>query len=329
MYTYKVQTGRRCNHQPGWNLVFEWEDTIIDLLHCDFFYENKYSKYKNGFVKYLKFNPFKILDFLKNPQLRYLRFDMNAKDYDNYYNKPNMIHWIIDFWIPRDQLKKFEIAYNRCPLTLISSLEAYELLKQNNVSIPIVHLPLSISDKYRISPETRYDKDIDFLFFGRPNPVILEYCEQYSKEEPSFSYVTLKIESDHFNYYDNKGRFVGDCTSREDGLNLLRRSKIGMYTTPSMDCNKPGTNGYNQVTPRFLELISSGCHIVARYAENADTRYYELDKFCHNTESYSDFKKQIKHYLNCEVDMEMYSDYLNKHYTSRVIGELGRILNRL
>lgn len=323
-----LQTIRKVEKKLEWDLVYEWEDVIENQLPLTFKYESKLSKYKNGIVKYSKINPFVWENLFRSNDL-ILRFDMNAKDYDNYYNRSNMVHWIIDFWIEEKKLANFVKAYDRCPLVLISSKEAYDMLCKKNLGLNMAHLPLSLSDKYRITAETRFDKTIDLLIFGRPNPVLSAYCWKYADENPSFTFAYLKKEGYEFNYYTNKGKLLGNCRDRKDALNLLRAAKIGLYTTPSMDNNKVNTNGYNQVTPRFLELIASGCHIIARYADNSDTEYYELDKFCPNTISYDHFKEQVKRALSCDVDMTFYSDYLKKHYTSYVIKEFSKLLSSL
>lgn len=93
-----LQTIRKVEKKLEWDLVYEWEDVIENQLPLTFKYESKLSKYKNGIVKYSKINPFVWENLFRSNDL-ILRFDMNAKDYDNYYNRSNMVHWIIDFWI--------------------------------------------------------------------------------------------------------------------------------------------------------------------------------------------------------------------------------------
>lgn len=317
-----IRTVRKYESRPYWHLVYEWEDVFREQLCCSFLYETQITRCKNYLVRNIHFNPF----FCRCPSWYSLRFEMTAKDYPNYYNRKDIIPYIIDFWITPDTLKAFEKAYSNSPFVLISSAEAVAFLHENHCCLKYYHLPLSISDKYNLSRYINFEKRFDLVMFGRQNPVLKEYVLQYSQKHPDFYYAFLKIEDDKYNYYTNKGEYLGECGTRVQGLELLRKSKIGLYATPSLDNGKKFSNGYNQVTPRFLELLACGCHIIARYPQNEDTIFYQLPRFCIHTETYEQFEYQVDFALKTPIDIDFYKKYLSEHYTSVRVQKLLEIL---
>ena len=100
-----------------------------------------------------------------------------------------------------------------------------------------------------------------------------------------------------------------------------------VYSTPGIDGGETRTNGFNQITPRFLELIACGCHVIARYPSNPDTDYYEINKFCPNIEDYLQFEKRLDYCLETEVNLDNYRHYLLKHYTSVRCKELQHAIS--
>lgn len=74
----------------------------------------------------------------------------------------------------------------------------------------------------------------------------------------------------------------------------MRKGKMGLYSTPGIDGDESRTKGYHQVTPRFLELVATGCHIIARYSMNSDTEYYDLKSFSENIETYEQFEMAVQ-----------------------------------
>ena len=84
-----------------------------------------------------------------------------------------------------------------------------------------------------------------------------------------------------------------ELASRDGYLDSMKKSRIALYATPGIDGGEKRTNGFSQVTPRFLEMVASGCNIIARYKTNADTDYYELEKFCQSINTYEEFEKEM------------------------------------
>ncbi len=130
-------------------------------------------------------------------------------------------------------------------------------------------------------------------------------------------------------YYLSNGQKLGIFDTREEYWNLIKSAKVSIYTTSGMDDDKATGSAFHQVTPRFLELLASGCHVICRYENNSDTDYYELEKFSRSVEDYIEFEKQMDYYLSHEIDLNKYIKYLNKHYTSVRVAQLDDIINKI
>lgn len=324
-----ILTRRLYADRKSYDLVYEWEDQLVEqfgasLGFCPTF---EITKSTSPILKFL----FNCIDYLYQPfvtnQLA-LIFEMNpAFRRSKSVNKKNIIPWVIDFYMKdKSELSTFYKLYSNHPLVLISSKEVYDFLIEKNCPLNICHLALSISDKLRITPDTKFEKFFDVLLMGRQNPILLDYLNRY-KENKKVLIVSCKKENGHFNYYTSDGLFVGNADNREDCLELLKKSRIGFYSTQGLDGDSRSVraNGFSQVTPRFLEYLATGNHIIARYADNTDVDYFEMNKICPNIQCYEQFEEQMNRALFEPVDMRLYSDYLEKHYLSERVKYLKKI----
>jgi len=304
-----------------WNdIVYEWEDILSQELHLEIICIRE--KWTKGLLKKIPF-----AYYFATKRKFFLQFDMTPSTsmYDNISNK---VSCIIDFWY-KDRLYRLNKGYYFSKVLLISSKEAYEYLKDNGCKLNIKHWALSISDKYKINEDTKFEKKYDLVLMGRTNPVMLEWVKRYANTHSSFEYIYREPIDDKLIYVSNKGNVIGDFSDREKYMKLMSYSKVGLYATPGIDKGKDCANGFNQVTPRFLEYIANGCHILARYPKNPDTDYYELNKFCPNIETYEQFEDRLNEALDNPVDMIKYSQYLSKHYTSVRAKELKEIIQSI
>lgn len=235
---------------------------------------------------------------------------------------------IVDAFIAEDYLPVFYKKYGDCPLVLISSIETYEYLKSVNCPLNIKYWGLSLSDEYKLDANTEYSKEIDILLAGRQNGVLLAYLEQYLQNHEDIEVVRSDIEDGQLIFTSNNRGVLGSFNDRDEYIDLLRKSKIIMYATPGIDGGEVRTKGYNPVTPKYMEALSSQCKIIARYPDTVETRLYELDKICSNTDSYDTFKHHMDRYLDKKnkVNLPLYESILNKHYTSIRGKELKDIL---
>lgn len=319
-----VLTKRNHIADPSWDLIFEWEDIFNKALKCDLIIYPKFAD--NRIIRRIP-----IITNLLLPSECMVLFEMNTKRwFGNVNNKKNIIPIIVDFYLKECDLKKFYSSYSNNPVIFVTSREVYDFLHINNCPLHIEHLPLSISDKYCLSSNSIFaNRKYDLVMIGRQNKILSAFIERYSKCHPEFYYVYRTIKNGKFCYITSKGEEIGDISSRKDYFNLLKQSKVGLYSTPGIDGGESRTNGFNQVTPRFLELIASGCHVIARYPSNSDTFFYELDKFSPHVDTYEDFCRLLNKKLVVEPDYRMYSDYLSHHYTSVRAYEIKKILERI
>lgn len=317
MQIRRIITKRFYQRHPALQLVYEWEEIFKSQLNASYIVDFNNVTLAKLFGKLYNLFPL----CTHKPALL---MDMNPKDrITPHDNRSNVIPYIIDFYFKGDEdLNFFYKNYNKHKLIFISSIEVYEYLKSVGCPLNIEHLALSITDNLRITPESYFEKEFDVLLMGRQNPVLNGWLEKYRETHNNLRVVSCKREDGHYNYYDQNGMFMGNADKREGVLDLLRKSRIGLYTTKGVDGDgSDDTHGFSQVTPRFLEYIATGNHIIARYIKNSDTDFYEMSKICSNTETYEDFEIQMDNARSSDVDMILYSEYLQKHYTSTRVKE--------
>lgn len=319
-----IITLRKMGHWKDYGLVFEWEDVFKEKLQANFFYERKI--FNNRFL-----NDRPCISHLHLPRKYSFVFDMYTRLNNYRWNRTNIVPCIIDYYLPDDKISQFEKNYNKNPVVLISSRQVFCHLKEIGFNLPIAHLPLSLSDKYQININTRFNKEYDLVLAGRPNAVLHQYLLKYLKTHTQLRYVYNKKVNDTYIYYTSTGICLGSIDDRRSYLNLLSKSKIGFYSTPGIDEDEKriGNAGWNQVTPRLLEYLANGCHVIARYPQNPDTEYFELDKVTLPASDYKTFEQSMDRALSNEFDVKSCAVYLGKHYTSNRVTLLNNIINSL
>lgn len=321
MQLSRIITNRKIDFHPANDLVYEWEEDLRAYFDMQFYYNRAIKN-----QRYSKYIPF---------LLTVLQTDEPAFTYEmctfrhNGNNKRNIIPCIIDFYIRTPwQVRWWYMQYMFNPAVCVSSREVYEYIQSILHSPKIHHLPLSISDRYKISDATRYEKNYDLLIAGRQNPVLKSYFERYITEHPDTTFIRRDMRDGKAVYVDHTGKCIEQADSRDIYIGMMRSVRACMYSTPGVDGSRK-TNDFSQVTPHFLEIIAAGCHPLLRYPDNADTRYYELQSFCEHLETYEQFSKALDKARSEEVDMRKHSNYLQKHYTSNVAKQLQQILSTL
>ena len=314
----KIITKRKYKNWRSWQLVFEWEDIFKKELGASFVMNpNNGFHYRLGKTFGSFYDSLPISKFWPWPSFLYEM--LTTERVTPHCNSSRIIPCIIDWYLKTpEELRDFFKHYSNHKLILVTSKEVFDYLSLIDTPIPFGHLPLSISDKYRITPDTIFEKDLDVVLMGRQNPVLLEWLARYSESHPEITIVSSKREKDNYNYYTQDGKFVANAVGRNQCMDLLRRSKVSLYSTKGMDDDYTffNLNGFSQVTPRLFESMATGNHVIARYKENADTDFYQLNTIFPHTDSYESFKKQMDIALVQPVDMRAYSNYLEKHYTS-------------
>lgn len=331
-----IFTNRMFSREAYYDIVYEWEDILSDEL--------KLKKVGlsadwslSGLMRLMRYFKNCIISkelrnkggVLLTPKQTGIQFYMSVPFVKTRQSK-NVIPWIIDFYLSKDELSQFNEVYRKYPIVLISSKEAYEFIRSNlDVvrDVNFVHCALSISDKYKLSDQIGYEKEYDIALMGRQNPVLEKFFYMYAQSHPSLKYVYRKQQGNQFLYIchqNGEENIIDDVNTRDKYINLMRSVRIGLYATPGIDRN---VHGYNQVTPRFLELIACKAHVIARYPNNPDTEYYEMQRIAPSVNTYEEFEQAMDYALTHPVDEALYKEYLQKHYTSVRAKELKEMFS--
>ena len=157
----------------------------------------------------------------------------------------------------------------------------------------------------------------------------LFYNVEKGKKKSSNRFFLNNDDIENREYQTNKGLFIGKDTGRESYLDIIKKSKISVYSTPGVDKAKNVAGRFNQVTPRVLELISGGCYVLGHYPDNPDTEYYDLKSIVPQINSYSDFEFYMNLYRSKPSrDIVECRNYINKHNTSSRVVLLKDILKK-
>lgn len=172
---------------------------------------------------------------------------------------------------------------------------------------------------------TEIHKEYDLVLLGRLSNGFSAYLDRYIANNPGVSVLKRRFENGHFNLYDSEGRLVGNADTRANYMSLMK--KVVLSSTPHSIDGDRNTNGFSQVTPRFLEALAAGCNVVMRYADNADTRYFNLSAFGKNICSYEEFADTMDNALTTKPDMDFIRKYLADHTTDVRCEQLKAIFN--
>lgn len=306
------------------SIIYEWEDVISNELNIPVVKYPFIFRFTNHFgIHTPKLGPFNDT----------FRFVINGRDYDEPMNSKHIIPCIIDFFEIEDQLQEFYSKHSRNKIVLLSSPFDYHYLKENNCPLRIELFPYSLSDKYAIT-DTLLEKKYDIVLTGRQDPLLYSFFKEYVKKHPNVTYVkrgeNLEIDEKKTKaYYLNSKECIGTIDTREDFMKLQSQGRVTLYGVQGYDEN---TKGFYHMTPHFLEIIACGCHVIARYptgVNGIDAKFYDFEKFSPSIETYDEFESAMDQALKSEVDIDMYSSYLKKHYTSSRVKQLRELLNVL
>ena len=224
----RILTCRNFDQRFFWQIVFEWEDVFAKEMNLPLWEEPQIARNPHAFRLPL------LGDVVTMGKGNVFRYDMSSGNYD-FWNTKRVIPCIIDFLTNEKRLPEFEHAYRKHRMVLISSLEAYDFLRQHDTKLNIAHLPLSLSDKYRITASTKIEKKYDLVLMGRQNPVLMEFVHEYSRKHPDFVYVYKPELEKGFTYYTTRGEVVGNIVDREQYMQLTRQARCSLYSTQCVD----------------------------------------------------------------------------------------------
>lgn len=321
----KILTKRTNSGNYAQPIIYEWEDVMAKEFNATI----------DGYHSFYRLvNHFNIHNSLLGPSKDTFRFVNNGRDYDEPMNNKHVVPCIIDFFEKGEQLQEFYKKHSGNKLVLLSSPFDYHYLKANNCPLNIYPFPYSLSDKWAIT-DKKVEKKYDIVLTGRQDPLLYSFFKEYVRKHPDVIYVKRgqDLENDSKKtkeYYVNGKECIGAIDTREEFMQLQAQGKATLYGVQGY--LEGFTKGFYHMTPHFLEIIACGCHVMAHYPtgeEGVDPQYYEFDKFSPSIETYEAFESAMNKALCTEVDYDMYSSYLKKHYTSSRVKELKNVLSSL
>jgi hypothetical protein len=339
-----ILSSRAFEYNPSYQLIFEWEEDLgreleVPVIDAKPVYRkaiiNRATKKivnRLGSGAMVRLNNLVEQFSARNRRGLNLVFELYVAAEPNFTTSAQAVPIMVDFWKHTD-LANFYHTYRDCKLVLVSSLEAFNFLKENHCPLAIGHLGLSLSDRYRLMPGVTYQKEYDILLAGRlnirTNQRLRDYLETYILKYPDTEYLYQQEIDGEFYYVSNKRGTIGKFQTREEYMRLLRASKISFYSTPGLDGGEKRTGGFNPVTPRYLELLSAQCLLLGRYPDNEETRYYELARVCPDITCYEEFETTMQGYLSQQnPSFDVHREILDKHYTSCRAQQLTELLSR-
>lgn len=316
-----IRSRERFKKKVYYPVVYEWEEIFSGMLNAkisklprllwDFTALNVVSRYNRKLI----------FSYELDAGIRFRRHGLQRPSRRD-------IPFIIDYFLPEAELPRFVEIFRDSGMLIVSSKQVEEYLAEKVPELKAVHVPLSLSDKYAPKADEVIEKDIDLAFIGRKNPIWDKWIQQYLSTHPELKVVEKrKNRNGGFVACDiHTGEEVAPLDSREDYMNLLHRTRVFPYSTPGIEGDSKSTNGFHPVTPRFLEAVASGCNILLRYSPNADTDFYELEKFGPNLRTYEEFCVAMDKALSVEPDMVFYADYMKRHSTSATVERFVELL---
>jgi hypothetical protein len=260
-----ILTNRDYQNWPSWHIVSEWEDELSKNLDVPI---KNIPRSNNIYKKYFKVIDFKYFNgYLAktiNGYFNYgyysIYFEMRPKGKRNLLTVGNTVPIIIDFW-DKNSIENFKNVYADCPYILVTSLEVLNFLLNNHIKNKLIHFPMTLPSIYRLKSNEIFDKKYDIVLAGRKNAVLWDFLKQFENKNPRIEYLyQVQIDGDLY-YESNKTGIVGKFQARSEYMGLLKQAKIAFYSAPGCDGGEERTKGFNPVTPRFFELVASGCYM--------------------------------------------------------------------
>lgn len=299
-----IITTRFSNLWPTWQMVHEWEDIFADELGAGL-------------------KPVSERCMVTDPEYGPLSYDLMflqlADELAYYEGNRRLIPIVMDLW--GDDFDRFQQRAAAFPLVYLTSLQAYREMMGRGVD-NVRYLPFSVADRY-LSWELS-DKDIDIIHFGRRNPLLEGYMARLLERYPQIHYVTTDPDEEGKKVFIHSNRYgvLGESDSRDRFMHVLARSRISLVSTVGMDGSR-STGGIDPVSPRFLESMAAGCHLVGRIPENSEFAQLGVAPFCHHVNSYEEFETKILELLAGKgPDLEAYRRCLERHLTSLRVAQV-------
>lgn len=322
----KIMTERKYEDRSFYQVAWEWEDAIKDTLErmgvdVEFDYvratKNKALQYLYKFIITKHQIPIKKTDISEVE----IYFPLRVWHCNQYIRK-NMIPIYLDAY--EEDTDIIIQMTKKLPFFFVTAYDTYESIKKKDLNSRVQFMPLSISDVW-ITKEIPH-KDIDVIQMGRRSDVLHQYMMNYCDMHPNVNYVYLESKKT-WNYTSTINGNMGTLDTRDDFMNMLRRAKVSLVSTPGLETQRFGK--FDFFTPRFFESAAAWCMMLGRYTENEEADRLNISSVCHNVLDENDFAQVLSTYLSSGIHGEYRTNielFLKNNCTSVRAKQIYRLI---
>lgn len=310
----KVYSEREYLTVVSWAVLYEWEDCFAKEWNTEVI------PLKNGLIQkierrvrryYHEINPKHVWKY-KISNLNEVGV-LIIMDAEGYYMLPteNIIPIYLDF--ARSMIDTIITATKDLPAFFVASKDIYNEMKDKGChNVYFIHQ--CVSDQYNTGDIL--EKDIDVIQIGRKNPVLHEYMLKYCEDHPDIEYIYQGQDASHEYISTTRGN-IGTLPGRREFVDMMRRAKVSLVSTPKCDNCRNVFGGADLVTARFYESAVFRCRMIGRYTDNEETRELELEKVCPNVQDYNEFVTALEKYLDSSsLSWNDYNDFISQNLAS-------------
>lgn len=245
-----------------------------------------------------------------------------------YFNSKNCIPIFLDIALSNIGyiLKKFTSDSPFC----ITIYDFYKALELSNSDINYYYMPLMISDRWKDT--FLNSRPFDLIQVGRKNEILHKYALEFVNKFPQYNYVY----SDNLGtlgelyYFSTSNGEIGSADTREQYMDLLKKSKICVLSSPGIDNPKPWLKGMDFPTPRFYEAAISGCSLLGRISTHEEFSIQKVSEVVVNVSSYEEFEQNALEMLEDRSDKKsVIESFADSHLTSKWWNEFMKKLDNV
>lgn len=317
MLKLSVLSERGYMHWPSWDVVYEWEDEIVNTCGIEIktFREGIIGKFVRRGIRernkyFCKNLQYKLFDRTKLKLL----FVMSSTIYRDLPTK-NIIPIFLDF--PVKTIEQIAYATKELPVFFVTCVDIFNKLNEIGVE-NVRYMPLSIADKHCVENTNTKEKSVDVIQFGRKNELLHSFMLHYCEGHPDTEYVYQTTDGSLIYYSTTRGN-LGKFDSRSNYLGMIGHSKVSLVSSPGIDKGRSEEFGnIDFITPRFYESAALHCHMIGRYTKNAETEMLQLDTVCPYVDSYEELERLLDLYLHEEsCDWMAQEQFIEENKTSK------------
>ena len=310
----KILTERAYNNAISRQVVYEWEDdfcrafgTSLEML--DNYDHHPVARFMRKVLKSrpITWNP-------KKDVYLYLAMNIDLLRLTTWY-LPNTIPILFD--VEKREIPELIRLTKKLPVYYVTSRSIYDEIKTQDPANRVECIYQSVAEKHLNGPDC--EKTVDFVQFGRRNPVLHRFAVRYCDEHPGavYCYRDEQIKRGLVAYRNGKVSPWSDVDTREEFIDVLRRTKISLCSTPLSDQTRDFGADIDLITARWFESVACGCFIIGRWTDRIDPDFRQigLSDVAANVNSYEEFEKYADD-ARSEPDLHNVQAEFLKHNTA-------------